>query len=102
MNEKEFLKQIAEVIKKACDIREESYNKEKADEASKSGKLFIDYKIFYKYTIDESVKMALNESNINKSLYSVLWPYISLMLTNAWNDTNDWADQVLSLKIIKN
>ncbi len=93
---RESLIEFAKVIKKASELREESFDNKAAEMAKKRGNKFIDFEQFYRLTIDDSIKLSLSEQlNIKPELYPFIWPYLSYLLSKGWNDTNSWAEYVL-------
>jgi hypothetical protein len=90
---------MAEAILKSANLRESSYDKAAADEATEVAEAqreaepdniyagFVDHESFYGLTLEEACKQASPED---------IWEPVYLLLALAWNDACDWAKNTIN------
>lgn len=79
---------LAEILKKAAQIKEESFDHEAADKAEGRG-THIDFNQFYKMNLKQSVKQAVTEFKVDPR-----FSYYIYLSFHWWNDILDWADGI--------
>ena len=88
---------LAAAILKTVDIREGSYDKIAAEQATKERdekyrnnnfSAGTDYSKFYTKTLEQSAEEATKELGLPEDLNYIIW----LLLFSAWNDAIAWAE----------
>ncbi len=80
---------LAEAVKLAAKIREESYNKGAADQAVQSATGVIDFNRFYTITLEDAADKAAEKVGFDTRGSLPVY----LLLKYTWNDILDWAKQ---------
>lgn len=86
---KDTIKIIAEIVLRTAEIRENSYDQTAADKAMII-ESFPNFVRYYKKTLTEASEEAATEKELPK-----IARLIDLALHGWWNDTIDWANEVL-------
>lgn len=84
---------LAWAVKRAAQIREESFDHEAKDREQKQqrGRLFlIDMKKFYKISLHKACDMAAEEVGFDAQGTMPIY----LLLRNSWNEVLDWAEPI--------
>ena len=82
------MKILATIIKKAAQLREDSYDHERADAAAANYEM--NFEQFYRNTKDEAAFAACMMHDEEH-----LAPIVTMLLQSNWNEALDWANTVL-------
>ena len=85
-----FEKRLAQAVLAAMKIREDSYDRKAADEASKSRE-FVDFLKFYKKSYDEAAEEAVKNAGFDVKMSLLIY----LLIKYTWNDIGDWAKEIV-------
>lgn len=84
---------LSVLVREAQRIREQSYDQEAADNAIKQEKPAthpIDFNKFYHLSIEDAAELACLR-------YPLMQTPVKLLITLAWNDAQDWANEIKEL-----
>ena len=87
-----MMRELAKAILEAQKIREESFNKDAADEAEKSSVQLVNLSKFYGKSMKEAADEAAGNAGFDKR--GTLPVY--LLCQYCWNDSQQWANEILS------
>jgi len=82
------MERLAQAVKLAAKIREESFNDKEATKASQNKK-FVDYTKFYELSLSEAAEKVASRVGYDTRGAELIY----LLLQSCWNDVLAWAEQ---------
>ena len=84
-----IMEKLAKAIKRAAEIREDSYDHKEASKAQSSKKRFINFNDFYQISLAEACDQAAEEIGLDTRGTEPIY----LLLKYNWNDALAWANR---------